>query len=183
MNFEKLSAYISVFLPVIFLAGLTVVLGKNPWFSFTNNALSDMGSLKNPERWYFNGFLMAFAVITLIAAVGAFRSGLSYLMIFASVSLFLVGVFPEELPYHSPAAVLFYLIALADIAITGIKLGRSGVSPGYLWSVLAIFTFILMLYLIKAHVFRGLAIPEMVGAITILAWFVYIGLLRLCSQL
>ncbi|ASJ07497.1 DUF998 domain-containing protein [Thermococcus pacificus] len=182
MEFEKLSAYISVFLPVIFLAGLTIVLSKNPWFSFTDNALSDMGSLKNPERWYFNGFLMTFAVITFIAAFGAFRSGLSYLMIFASVSLFLVGVFPEELPYHSPSAVLFYVLALADIALVGIKLGRSGISFGYLWSVLALLTFFLMFYLVNARVFKGLAIPEMIGAITILTWFVYIGLLRLCSQ-
>jgi len=182
MDIKEVSAYISVFLPVIFLLGLVVVLSRNPWFSFANNALSDMGSLRNPERWYFNGFLMAFAVIGFIAAFGAFKNGLSYLMPLAMVFLFLVGVFPEELPYHTPSAVLFYVLALADIAIVGVKLGRSGVFIGYLWSALAGLTFLLMLYLINAHVFRGLAIPELVGAATILAWFVYIGLLEIHFQ-
>ncbi|WP_342764052.1 hypothetical protein [Thermococcus thioreducens] len=36
-----------------------------------------------------------------------------------------------------------------------------------------------MLYLVKARVFKGLAIPELVGAATILAWFVYTGLIQL----
>ena len=177
MDLREAWPYVSVFLPVIFLLGLVVVLSRNPWFSFTNNALSDMGSLKNPERWYFNGFLMVFAVIGFIAAFGALKSGLSYLMPIAMVFLFLVGVFPEELPYHAPSAVLFYVLALADIAIIGVKLGRSGAFVGYLWSIAAILTFLLMLYLIRARVFRGLAVPEMIGAVTILGWFVYIGLI------
>ncbi len=177
MDIKEVSAYLSVFLPVIFLLGLVVVLSRNPWFSFTNNALSDMGSLKNPERWYFNGFLMVFAVVGFIAAFGAFKSGLSYLMPLAMASLFIVGVFPEELPYHTPSAVLFYVLALADIVIIGVKLGRSGAFVGYLWSIVSVLTFLSMRYLVRARAFRGLAIPEMVGAVTILGWFVYVGLL------
>ncbi|AEK73978.1 membrane protein, conserved [Thermococcus sp. 4557] len=179
MESGKLPAYLSTLLLVIFLVGLAVVLWKNPWFSFTENALSDMGSVRNPVNYYFNGFLMVFAVLGFIAAIGTLRNGLSYLMPLAMVLLFLVGVFPEEYAPHAPAAVLFYVLALADIAIVGIKLGRSGASAGYVWSVLAVLTFALMLYLVKARVFKGLAIPELVGAATILAWFTYIGLLQL----
>ena len=179
MDFTKLSAYIGLSLPLIFMVGLLVVVSQNPWFSFRENALSDMGSIKNPVSYYFNGFLMAFAVVGFIASVGAFRNGLSYLMPLAMVFLFLVGVFPEEYAPHAPSAVLFYVLALADIAIVGIKLGRSGVSVGYIWSILAVLTFGVMLYLIKARIFRGLAVPELIGAATILAWFVYVGLLQL----
>ncbi len=176
MNLQRLASYISLSLPVIFILGLAFVIHANPWFSFTGNALSDMGSIRNPVNYYFNGFLMIFATLGFIAAIGTLRNGLSYLMPLAMVFLFLVGVFPEEYPPHAPSAVLFYLLALADIAIIGIKLGRSA---GYVWSVSAVLTFALMLYLIKARVFRGLAIPELIGAATILAWFVYIGLLQL----
>ena len=179
MEFGRLPAYLSVFLPVIFLVGLAVVLWKNPWFSFTDNALSDMGSIRNPVNYYFNTFLMVFAAIAFVAAVGAFRNGLSYLMPLAMVFLFLVGVFPEEYAPHAPAAVLFYVLALADIALVGVKLARSGVNLGYLWAFLAVLTFLFMLYLVRARVFKGLAIPELVGAATILAWFVYVGLLQL----
>lgn len=179
MEFGRLGAYVALSLPVIFIIGLSIVVHANPWFSFTDNALSDMGSLHNPNRWLFNGFLMVFAAIAMVPSVVAFKSGLSYLMPLSTAFLFLVGVFPEELPYHSPSAILFYVLALADIALVGIKLARRGVSAGYAWSALAVVTFVLMVYLVKAKVFKGLAIPELIGAATILAWFVYIGLLQL----
>ena len=176
MNLTRLASYIALSMPVIFLIGLVLVIHFNPWFSFTDNALSDMGSLKNPNRWLFNGFLMFFATIAMIPSLVAFRNGLSYLMPLAMVFLFLVGVFPEELPYHAPSAVLFYVLALNDIAIIGIKLGRT--SPlNYLWTAGSVVVFATMLYLIKARVFKGLAIPELIGAFFILAWFVYLGLL------
>lgn len=179
MEFGRLGAYVALSLPVIFIIGLSIVVHANPWFSFTDNALSDMGSLHNPNRWLFNGFLMVFAAIAMVPSVVAFKSGLSYLMPLATAFLFLVGVFPEELPYHSPSAILFYVLALADIAIVGVKLGREGISAGYVWSILAVLTFVLITYLINARVFKGIAIPELIGAATILAWFIYIGLLQL----
>ncbi len=179
MELERLLAYISLFLPLVFFIGLIIVLSRNPWFSFTGNALSDMGSIQNPVNYYFNGFLMVSAVIGFIAAIGALRNGLSYLMPLAMVLLFLVGVFPEEYTPHAPAAVFFYVLALADIMIIGLKLGRRGFPAGYIWSILGILTFALMLYLVKVRLFKGLAIPELVGAATILAWFAYIGLLQL----
>lgn len=177
VNMTRLGGYIALALPLIFIVGLSIVIGQNPWFSFTENALSDMGSLKNPARWWFNGFLMVYALITLVPAIAAFRNGLSYLMPVAAIFLFLVGVFPEEKALHAPSAILFYLLALTDMAIIGIKLRRSGVKFGYMWSILAVLTFLAMLYLTR--VFKGLAIPELVGAATILTWFVYIGLLLL----
>ena len=182
MDPRRLPAYLSLFLPLVFLFGLLLVVSQNPWFSFTDNALSDMGSVRNPVSYYFNGFLMLFSVVGFIAAAGAFKNGLSYLMPLAMVSLFLVGLFPEEYAPHAPAAVLFYVLALADIAIVGAKLGRSGLKTGYLWSALAVLTFLLMLWLVKVRIFRGLAIPELIGAATILAWFTYIGLLQLRSK-
>ncbi|WP_297464557.1 DUF998 domain-containing protein [Thermococcus sp.] len=179
MNSSRFPAYLSLLLPLVFFAGLLVVIWKNPWFSFTDNALSDMGSLHNPHRWYFNGFLMIFATIGFIASVGMLRRGLSYLMPLAMICLFLVGVFPEEHPLHLPLAVLTYLLALADVVIVGVKLGRAGTGAGYLWSGLAVLTLAVMIILIEKGVFRGLAIPELIGVLTVLAWFVYLGLLQL----
>ena len=178
MEFGRLGAYVALSLPVIFIIGLSMVVHANPWFSFTDNALSDMGSLKNPNRWLFNGFLMVFAAIAMVPSLAAFKNGLSYLMPLSMVFLFFVGVFPEELPYHSPSAILFYVLALADIAIVGLKLARKDLI-NYVWSVLSVIVFLTMLYMIRARVFKGLAIPELIGASFILAWFVYIGLLQL----
>jgi hypothetical membrane protein len=179
MNLTKLGGYVALALPFIFLIGLLIVVHQNPWFSFTDNALSDMGSLRNPSRWWFNGFLILYALIAMIPSIAAFKSGLSYLMPAAVIFLFLVGVFPEERALHTPSAVLFYLLSLVDIAVIGIKLWLSGVRFAYLWSVLAVATFLAVLCLTR--VFRGLAIPELVGAATIMAWFVYVGLLLIRS--
>ncbi|MBP1910769.1 DUF998 domain-containing protein [Thermococcus stetteri] len=177
MKLAKLGGYTALSLPIIFVIGLAVVIHHNSWFSFTNNALSDMGSLKNPAKWWFNVFIMFFAIVSAIPAVAAFKNGLSYLMPAAVIFLFLVGLFPEEKALHGPSAVLFYALALTDIAIVGLKLWRSGVELAYLWSVLSVLTFVLMLYLVR--VFKGLAIPELVGAATILVWWVYVGTLLL----
>jgi hypothetical membrane protein len=177
MDLMRLGGYTAVFLPLIFIIGLSIAIHQNPWFSFTGNALSDMGSLRNPSRWWFNGFLMVCALVALIPSIAAFMRGLSYLMPVAVIFLFLVGVFPEEKALHTPSAVLFYALALLDMALVGIKLWLSGVRFAYLWSVLAVATFLVVLYLTR--VFRGLAIPELVGAATIMAWFVYVGLLLL----
>lgn len=179
MEPSKVSPYLGLSFPIIFTVGLMIVLSQNPWFSFTDNALSDMGSIRNPVNYYFNGFVMLLAVLGFVFSLGAFKSGLSYLLPLAMVFLFLVGVFPEEYAPHGPSAIMFYVLALTDIVLVGIKLGRHGVPAGYVWSVLAVLTFALMVYLVKARVFKGLAILELVGAATIMAWFVYVALLQL----
>jgi len=179
MDLVKISSYAAIAMPALFIIALWVALSHNPWFSFRGNALSDMGSLHNPARVYFNGSLIVMAVFGLLASLGAFKSGLSYLMPAAMVSLVLVGVFPEELPYHTPAAVAFYALALGDIFIIGLRLGLAGMPSGFAWASLSVLAFIAIICLIGAKVFRGLAIPELIGAAVILAWFVYVGLLML----
>ncbi|WP_335755151.1 DUF998 domain-containing protein [Thermococcus barossii] len=101
MTLQRLWSYVAIFLPLIFIVGLLIVVNQNPWFSFTDNALSDMGSIRNPVNYYFNGFLMVFAVLGFVASLGALRNGLAYLMPLAMVLLFLVGVFPEEYAPHA----------------------------------------------------------------------------------
>ncbi|MBO8175564.1 MAG: DUF998 domain-containing protein [Thermococcus sp.] len=178
MNALKVSAYLSIFSPLLFVIGLAFVISQNPWFSFTDNALSAMGSIHNPKNYLFNGFIMLFAIFVFIISLGMFKR-FAYLMPLAVMSLFFVGVFPAEYEPHAPAAILFYILAFTDIIIVGIKLGRNGLKVGYLWSVLSIVTLFVMCWIIKAKVFEGLAIPELIGVSTILAWFSYIGLLAL----
>lgn len=170
---RKLYVYTTLSLPLVLLVGLLFVISQNPWFSLTDNALSDMGSLHNPRGYLFNWFIILLASLMFVASLGMAREGFSYLMPIASAFLFLVGLFPEEKAPHGPAAVLFYLLALLDIGLVGVKMGRKN-RREYLWSVLAVLTFALMLFLTR--VFRGLAIPELVGAATITGWFAYIGL-------
>ncbi|AFK23285.1 DUF998 domain-containing protein [Pyrococcus sp. ST04] len=148
------------FLPILtaiyFIIGLIIVIHKNPWFSFMRNALSDMGSLKNPNGWMFNSYIIGLGFLGLITAKVLNRKILQIAMLF----LILVGVFPEEKPLHTPSAVLTYLLSFLDMALYGIK-----------W--IALGTFLVMIGLIKVGV--GLAVPEIFGAVIILAYMIYLG--------
>ncbi|AEH23837.1 DUF998 domain-containing protein [Pyrococcus yayanosii] len=142
-----------------FVVGLAIVLRQNPWFSFTENALSDMGSVKNPVGWMFNGFVMGLGVLGIITALALERKLLALSMAF----LFLVGVFPEETEPHGPVAVLFYLLALTDMGLYG-----------GIWRIISVATLLGMLVLMR--VFDGLAIPELLGASSILSYILWLGM-------
>ncbi|AMM54393.1 DUF998 domain-containing protein [Pyrococcus kukulkanii] len=143
---------------IYFTAGLAFVISQNPWFSFTRNALSDMGSLKNPKGWIFNLYIMGLGILGLITAKALKRDVLKIAML----TLILVGVFPEEKPLHTPSAVLTYLLSFLDMVLYG-----------KIWRIIGLGTFILMIALIKMGI--GLAIPEVIGAIVIITYIMCLG--------
>jgi hypothetical membrane protein len=175
----RLAEYLAYSMPIIFVVGLAYVVSQNPWFSFTHNALSDMGSLHNPKGYIFNDLVMTTAAVGFGAAVLFMTKGHAYLLPFAMAALFLVGVFPEELKWHGPSAVLFYLLALLDITVVGLKMYASGSGAGALWSILGMLTLITIVLMAKYRwPVRGLAVPELIGAVVILSWVVYLGTIQ-----
>ncbi|MFA4646137.1 DUF998 domain-containing protein [Pyrococcus kukulkanii] len=155
MNAKKI---LPIILAIYFTIGLIIVINQNPWFSFTKNALSDMGSLKNPKSWIFNLYIIGLGTLGLITAKALKRDVLKIAML----TLILVGVFPEEKPLHAPSAVLTYLLSFLDMTLYG-----------KIWRVIGPGTFILMIALIKMRI--GLAIPEVIGAMAIIAYMIYLG--------
>ncbi|ASJ16179.1 hypothetical protein A3L04_03330 [Thermococcus chitonophagus] len=143
---------------IYFTIGLAFVVNQNPWFSFTENALSDMGSLKNPKGWIFNLYIIGLGTLGLITAKALKRDVLKIAML----ALILVGVFPEEKPLHTPSAVLTYLLSFLDMVLYG-----------GMWRIIGPGTFILMIALIKIGI--GLAIPEVIGAMAIITYMIYLG--------
>ncbi|CAB49272.1 Predicted membrane protein [Pyrococcus abyssi GE5] len=149
---------LSIALTLYFILGLALVVHENSWFSFSKNALSDMGSLRNPKGWMFNVFIIGLGLLGLVTSLMLKRKILTLSMAF----LVLVGVFPEEKPLHTPSAILTYILAFTDMVIYG-----------GIWRVVGIGTFMVMLFLINLKV--GLAIPELIGAASILAYILYLG--------
>lgn len=167
MEWRRISGYILVFLPFIFTIALLFVISQNPWFSLTDNALSDMGSIHNPKGYLFNGLLIITGVLTIVASIVPFREGRTLLLPLSGVLLTLVGIFPEETAPHGPAAFFFYVTALADVFIGGLKRRK------YVWSAASVITWALML--LSGRFVKGLAVPELIGAFTIFAWLVTLG--------
>ncbi len=175
----RLAEYLAYSVPIIFVAGLMYAVSQNHWFSFTHNALSDMGSLHNPRGYIFNDVIKITAIVGLGAAGLFMMKGYAYLLPFAMISLFLVGVFPEEMKWHGPSAVLFYLLALLDILVVGLKMYADGSSVGVLWAIVGVLTLVTIILMARYRwPVKGLAVPELIGAAVILSWVVYLGTLQ-----
>ena len=170
---RKILIYQSFFIPVVLIVFLATAISFNPWFSFTKNALSDLGSSKAQYPFIFNSMLM------LIAAMGVMFSASFYswaktdcekisacIVCGAMISLAFVGIFPEETAFHFPAAFSFYILS---------GVGALVYAPGA-WrknKPLAIFAFTVLPATILAFLlspFRGIAIPELIGASFIIGW-------------
>lgn len=160
--------------PFLTFGGIFIAIYLNPWFSLTENALSDMGSIKNPIGYVFNSLLVFLGFLGFVFGVEMLKEKrVTVLFPLGMVSLLLVGIFPEEYEPHSFFALSFYILLVADIFICGLKRVRKKKSV-LIWLLGSPMVFIVMLYLTR--VFDGLAIPELVGALFINAWIVYLTL-------
>ena len=174
MSMKRWVRALGLSFPFLTFGGIFIVIHLNPWFSLTENALSDMGSIKNPIGYAFNSLLILLG----IAGIGFGIEGLkekraTILFSLGMLSLLLVGIFPEEYKPHSFFALSFYILLLADIFICGLRMVQKKKSA-IIWVLGSPIVFIIMLYL--TGIFKGLAIPELVGAAFINAWIVYLTL-------
>ncbi len=175
---RKILIYQSFFIPVVLIVFLATAISFNPWFSFTKNALSDLGSSKARYPFIFNSMLI------LIAAMGVMFSASFYvrakndceklsacIICGAMISLAFVGIFPEETVFHFPAAFSFYILSGVGALVYAPGAWRKNKS-------IAIFAFTVLPATILAFLlspFRGIAIPELIGASFIIGWILAIA--------
>lgn len=167
--------------------GITLAVALAPWFSLTDNALSDLGVADSAAvAVAFNWGLMLAGLVALPyawalwTAAGDHVTGrLDRLLAravavgFALASLLMsaVGVFPSGDPLHFPVAAGFYLLLTAVVGVDGLRrvrttTGKAAVAGavghlGQWW-----------LYVEGVRLGPGLAIPELVGAGLLVAWVV-----------
>jgi hypothetical membrane protein len=103
----------------IALFGILLAISISPWFSWTDDALSDLGSLASPDSArIFNTGLIVGGIITFIFAIGlSAKTKHSALGLTATILLFAscsgtigVGLFPEDYPIpHVASATLSFV--------------------------------------------------------------------------
>lgn len=162
--------------PAVALGGILLATALDPTFSWTTDALSDLG-VRAPSALAFNGALIAGGLLGLPYAHLLFeRADRAVAVAFGVGSLCLagVGLFPSGTALHAPVAVGFYL--LATVALAGDGVARRDESTGRLTLALA-----------AGHVLSwttwgaglwpatGLALPEFVGALIVAAWVWLLG--------
>jgi len=178
---QKIGAYCGFAAPIVAFGCITAAILSYPEFSWTNNALSDLGVVPGVTAHVFNfglftaGLLgVLFAVLglfnyfkdTTVGKAGALTFGL------ASVWLMAIGIFNEDFrPTHFIVSVLFFAtLPIAFWIITAALYRRQEFK-------LAVFT--LAASLVAAapwilyytiHYVPNVAIPETISAVTGAAW-------------
>lgn len=169
-------------------AGVAVSLGSillatllSPWFSWTADALSDLGAPGEPTAWLFNGGLIVggllgsvFVLRVALAARGAVALAGSAVLLWATGSLVAIGAFPVGHPLHGPASVSFFVALTYGLAADGtatVLAGRPRTGVALTWLGLANATAWLVWALVAAAGSPpGVALPEFAGALALAAW-------------
>lgn len=151
----------------------------SPTFSWTTNALSDLGAAEAATPWLFNGGLIVAGAIALPFAWVLFdtaRHGLERVGAAAFAGsvfgLALVGAFPTGTALHAPVAVAYFLLFTLAMWLHGSGAALVGdVRRGLVAIWLGIGHLLAWLVWVASGV-AGIAIPELAGSAILFAWVV-----------
>jgi hypothetical membrane protein len=190
----KLAGLCGVVTPIIVLPLILLSISYSPWFSWTLNALSDLGV--HDAAILFNSSLMIGGVLALIFASGLMqilhknKMGLTgtFVLIAGAVSLFAIGLFPETAGrIHFYVSVAFFTLMIISQLLIGAALIQKQSNR-----LLGIFTILaaassigVWTFQFTASPLRGVAIPEFFSSVAFSLWSIVLGawLLRQASLL
>ena len=153
----------------LFFIFLSIIL--SPWFSWENNALSDLGhSVISDVAYLFNFGLLLSGFLTIIYSITSFikeAKFTSYFLILTSLSLQLVATFDEVYgTLHLQISILFFA-ALGFTSLIYIIEKRSVLAVGALIISLASW----VLFGLKIYT-AGIAVPEIISSVATASWIV-----------
>ena len=160
-------------LAALLFIGISILL--SPWFSWGNNALSDLGhSVNSDVAPLFNFGLLLSGFFTILYPLTSFRKHAkytSYFLMLTGLALQLVATFNEVYkPLHFQVSVLFFL-TMCFVSVSYIIEKRS---------VLAAIALVIgfaswILYELEVYS-AGIAVPETVSSVAISIWVVWSAL-------
>jgi len=140
-----------------------------PWFSWENNALSDLGhSVYSDVAPIFNFGLLFTGFMIILFSITSFRKHTkytSYFLAFTGLSLQLVATFDEVYGWlHTQVSIVFFvMIGFASIAYFIEK--RSAIAlVAFVLSSIGWITYGLKIYS------AGIAVPETISAVAVALW-------------
>ncbi|MFC5134022.1 MULTISPECIES: DUF998 domain-containing protein [Haloferacaceae] len=163
------------------LGGILLAIRLDPTFSWTTDALSDLG-VRDRSAPAFNGGLVLGGLAGLGYAAGLWGRGQAdmpvrlraIVLALAMVSMAGVGVFDLTRPLHGPAAVGFYLLVTVVFGIDGTV--RRNVTTGRIaLAFVPVHVAVWASFLAGFWPVMGLALPELPGALMLAAWVWLVG--------
>ena len=180
-RFTRLAGLCGILTPILTLTLIFVSIALSPWFSWHDNALSDMGV--NAVAPLFNGALLIGGLLYLVFVIGFLRwrglaSRLAKLaaiaMIVGGVGLCCIGIFTEDAGrIHYYVSATYFLATPLAYALLGIDWVRHG---DRLMGWLSIAAGITAFLMIAAVPHKRIAVPEILAALTMSMWTFALGL-------
>ncbi|MCL2477647.1 DUF998 domain-containing protein [Candidatus Bathycorpusculum sp.] len=181
MNSPKIGSIAGFSAPAVAIICILLAIGTYPAFSWTNNALSDLGVVSGVTQWLFNGGLCVAGGLVLIFAIFGLhhyvnktwtgRLG-SWIFGVAAVMLVLIGIFNESfVPVHFMVAVTFFILVPTALVILtdNFYQTRQYTIAGFTATIAIIAALPWILQFTWPYV-SNVAIPETISALSISAW-------------
>jgi hypothetical membrane protein len=177
----RLAGLFGIITPVFTLTLIFASIALSPWFSWHDNALSDMGVSAEPNP--FNAALFVGAVLYFVFAIGFLRwQGLrsklvkvaAVALIAGGIGLLSIGIFTENAGrIHYYVSALYFVATPLAYVLFGIDWLRHG---NKLLGLLTIATGITAFLMITAVPHKRIAVPEILAAVTMGMWTFSMGM-------
>jgi len=181
----KISGICGIITPIVAFTCILLAIASYPQFSWTGNALSDLGVVEGITAVLFNFGLIIGGILALVFASGLFvflrnkmLGGIgASIFLLAALALMAIGIFPENVkPTHYYASVAFFVLFLISILVIGAT---------FLLTVkvkMGLFTFLAAAVAAVVWIIRwttpfvsGVAIPETLFAASASMWSIVLG--------
>ncbi|MGQ9641125.1 MAG: DUF998 domain-containing protein [Candidatus Bathycorpusculaceae bacterium] len=181
----KIAAVSGILTPIVAFSCIALAIVYYPPFSWTDNALSDLGIVEGVTSLLFNGGLIVSGILALIFSTGVYiymgenTLGKVGALLFAldTVALTLIGVFPENIkPTHYIVSVVFFMLfPIAMFILTAAFMLGARVKIGLFTFSVAAFAAVVWVIQWTVGFGSNVAIPEMLSALAAAAWAIVLG--------
>lgn len=170
--------------PVTALSFIFLAISYSPWFSWTENALSDLGV--SSAATIFNSGLILAGFLSTIFAVGfikrvgkePLRFAGAFLLVLGAVSFMAIGVFPESAGWiHFCVSAAFFTLELIALLLIGTAfIQKPSEKHSGLFTILAaVWGIGVWMFWFWAFPQRGVAIPELLSSLAFQSWSIVFG--------
>ena len=185
----RIAGLCGVITPLVAFTCILLAIAYSPQFSWTENALSDLGVQEGLTAPLFNYGLIISGAMSLVFASGILallRNKLvgkvgSFTFVLATLALIAIGIFPENVrPMHYFASVAFFaLIPIAMLVLTWAFVQIGGSKVALFTLLTAIVAAVPWVIQPAVPYVRGVAIPETISALSASAWAIALGFMML----
>lgn len=183
VRLRRLGATAGIASPTLAFACILLAIASYPKFSWTNNALSDLGIVKGLTGPLFNfglytsGFLgLIFAVFGLFPYIGKSVVGKAGSLSFAAATVMLIaiGVFNESFSgTHYAVSVAFFVLAPISLFILTCAFALAHQKGTALFTIsIGVAAAIPWILQFAIHYVPNVAIPETISALAVSSWVI-----------